>query len=158
MNAASLRVITGAPEVTEQLGNRLAALLPFGAVVALFGDLATGKTCLVRGMASFFGPGLSIHSPTFTLVNEYGRETKLYHLDLYRIHTAAEVIDLGFEDLFEPDGVAVIEWAERALPLLPARRLDIHFEHAGGDARNILLTDYGLLPSGWKEALAPTQT
>lgn len=141
---------TQTPEETEQLGNALARLLPKGAVVALFGDLATGKTCLVRGMASFFAQGQPTHSPTFTLVNEYGREHKLYHLDLYRLDGPEMLADLGYEEIFDSEGVCAVEWAERAASLLPASHIEIHLEHAGGDRRAILIEDHGLLPEGWQ--------
>lgn len=152
-----LNIETSTPEATEAVGRALAELLPERAVVALQGDLATGKTCLVRGMAAFFAEGQPIHSPTFTLVNEYGQARKLYHLDLYRLTDLAEVADLGVEELFDPDGVCVVEWAERAVPLLPARRVDIHLEHGGGDLRRIRITDRGLLPDGWHARLDATQ-
>ena len=124
------------------------SLLPSGVVVGLRGELASGKTCFVRGMAARYAPGAGVHSPTFTLVNEYGGSKKLYHSDLYRIGPD-EVADLGYEELFEPTGGAtVVEWAERAEPLLPARRIDVGFEHAGGDVRRITLSDpEGLLPA-----------
>lgn len=144
---------TRSPEETEALGAALAGLLPLGALVALRGELASGKTCFIRGMARRFTRGEAVHSPTFTLVNEYGAGPKLYHLDLYRL-TAEEVADLGYEELFEPeDAVTVVEWAERAELLLPPRRLDVHFAHAGGDTRALRFHDRGLLPPGWQDAL-----
>lgn len=145
--------LTHSPEETERLGTRLARLLPQGAVVALRGDLAAGKTCLVRGMAACFAEGTAIHSPTFTLVNEYGDMRKLYHLDLYRLSTD-EVADLGYEELFESDGVTAIEWAERAEPLLPRRRLDVYLSHAGGDRRRLVFENLGVMPDGWERVLA----
>jgi len=131
---------------SEALGGRLAEVLPSGTVVALRGDLATGKTCLVRGMARHFaGPDTLVHSPTFTLVNEYGGERVLYHLDLYRLQGATEVAGLGYEELFDaPEGICVVEWAERAEALLPGRRLDVALEHAGGDTRRLTLTNRGI--------------
>jgi tRNA threonylcarbamoyladenosine biosynthesis protein TsaE len=133
------------------VGEALAELLPAEAVVALRGDLASGKTCLVRGMAARFVPRQDVTSPTFTLVNVYGREPSLYHLDLYRLSHPAELAELGYEELFEPDGLTVVEWAERAEGLLPATRLDIALEHAGGDTRRLTFTDRGLLGAkGWE--------
>jgi tRNA threonylcarbamoyladenosine biosynthesis protein TsaE len=145
-----VELITTSPAETERLGRRLGALLPKGSVVALQGELASGKTCLVRGMAAHFGHLESVASPTFTIINQYGTLTPLYHLDLYRLEGIDEVLDLGYEELFEPDGVTVIEWAERALPLLPEQRVDVFLEHAGGDRRRITLHDYGVLPHGWQ--------
>lgn len=158
MNAAPFVVETHSPEQTERLGKALAVLLPTGSVAALYGDLATGKTCLVRGMAAHYARNAHVHSPTFTLVNQYGSEPKFYHLDLYRIETPEELLDLGCEELFEPDGVCVLEWAERAAGLLPEKRVDVFLEHIDQDARRITITDCGVLPEGWKEALLSADT
>lgn len=135
MSPASL--ITHSPLETEALGERLAQTLPQGTVLALHGDLATGKTCLVRGMAKVFGPQDLVHSPTFTLVNRYGAGPYLYHLDLYRLNAWEEALDLGIEELIAPDGLCAVEWAERAEGLLPRDTLHLHLEHAGGDDRRI---------------------
>ena len=148
-----LERITHTPEETERLGRALAEMLPDGTVVALFGDLATGKTCLVRGMAAYFAGDAPVHSPTFTLVNQYGVDPALYHLDLYRLGGPEELADLGYEELFEPEGVCVVEWAERAGVLLPVRRLDVRLYHAGGDARRLVFEDAGVMPAGWEQAL-----
>ncbi len=142
------------PKETEAVGAALARLLPPGANIALRGELATGKTCLVRGMASHFAASDLVHSPTFTLVNEYGDESKLYHVDLYRVGDAAEAADLGLEELFESDGICAIEWAERAEALIPAQCLNISLEHVEGDRRRIIFLDPGLLPSNWRTRLA----
>lgn len=150
MDTGSLTIETTAPEETERLGAALASLLPVGAVVALRGDLAAGKTCLVRGMAERFAPGEYVSSPSFTLINEYGGEVVLYHLDLYRLDSPEEILDLGYEEIFDSDGVCVVEWAERAEVLLPAKRLDIVLEHAGADRRRITFSDRGILPPDWQ--------
>ncbi len=147
-------VETTSPAETEALGGRLAALLSDGAVVALRGDLATGKTCLVRGMAAYFEGEDEVHSPTFTLVNEYGHARRLYHLDLYRLAGADEIAALGYEELFDPQGVCVVEWAERAEALLPPRRLDVFLEHIEDDRRRLTFENHGLLAPGWSDALA----
>lgn len=144
---------TRAPEETERLGKVLAGMLERGVVVALRGDLATGKTCLVRGMAGHFTNEPGVHSPTFTLVNRYGEDPPLYHLDLYRLAGPDELADLGYEELFDPDGVCVIEWAERAGNFLPMRRVDLFLEHGGGDLRRIEIHSGGVLPGNWQKTL-----
>lgn len=149
----TLQLETAAPAETERLGRELAALLPDGTVISLRGDLAAGKTCLVRGMAQAMAGEAAVHSPTFTLVNEYRGTRRLYHLDLYRLGGPDEVADLGYEELFEPDGICAVEWAERAGKLLPPRRVDVLMEHAGGDRRRITLENYGLLAPGWTARL-----
>ncbi len=145
---------TDSPEATELLGGALYGLLPPGTVVALQGDLAAGKTCLVRGMMRTAAPGVEVSSPTFTLVNEYIGDRTVYHLDLYRLGGPAELADLGHEELFDaPDAVCLVEWAERAGDLLPDRRVDVFLEHAGEDARDIRIANRGVLPSGWQSVL-----
>lgn len=154
MTATRATFLSESTETTERLGAALAAYLPRGTVVALQGDLASGKTCLVRGMAAHFGDAEEVHSPTFTLINEYGTDPKLYHMDLYRLGGPEEVADLGCEEIFDSDHVCAVEWAERAEGLLPKRRLDVHFAHAGGDRRRIEFSDRGVMSAGWSEALA----
>ncbi len=144
---------THSPEETEALGACLADMAPAGAVLALHGDLATGKTCLTRGMTQRFAGAGIVHSPTFTLVNEYGDERVLYHIDLYRLGSEEELLTLGYEDFIESDGVCVIEWADRAPHFLPQQRLDIFLEHAGGDMRRLRFENRGTLPDGWQQML-----
>lgn len=152
MKNDSLILQTSSPEQTERLGRALAGLLPRGTVVALRGELAAGKTCLVRGMASLFAPGELVTSPTFTLVNEYGADIRFYHMDLYRLADPREMADLGYEELFDPEGVCAVEWAERVETLLPERRVDVLLEHEGEDARAITIINHGVLPAGWQES------
>jgi tRNA threonylcarbamoyladenosine biosynthesis protein TsaE len=150
----TLTIETSCPEQTETLGATLASLLKSGVVVTLRGDLATGKTCLVRGMAAHFSDAQEVRSPTFTLVNEYGTSTKMYHLDLYRLSGPEEVADLGYEELFDSDGICVVEWAERGEGLFPEERLDIALVHAGHDRRRLTFKNRGILPAGWEDTLS----
>jgi len=148
---------SNAPEATEALGAYLAQVLPTGAVVALYGDLASGKTCLVRGMARALGAAAgSVHSPTFTLVNRYGRdESSLNHLDLYRIAGPDELAELGWEEICEPQGRTVVEWAERAEGWLPDKCLHIRLAHGGGDFRHIEIeAGPDLLPEDFPRTVA----
>ncbi len=106
--------ISHSPAETESLGERWGREAQRGLVMALSGDLGAGKTALVRGFARGLGVTTRVHSPTFTLVNEYGGgRLKLFHLDLYRLETAEQIHSAGIEEFLQPDGVAVIEWAER---------------------------------------------
>jgi len=106
--------ISHSPAATESLGEAWGRAAQSGLVIALSGDLGAGKTQLVRGLACGLGVTARVHSPTFTLVNEYGGgRLKLFHLDLYRLETAAQILSAGVEEFLSPDGVAVIEWAER---------------------------------------------
>jgi len=153
VNSVTLDLVTCSPEETEKLGAAMAGLLKPGSVVALYGELASGKTCFVRGMASHFGTASSVHSPTFTLVNEYGDNPKLQHVDLYRLSGPAEVEDLGCADFLEGPGICAVEWAERAAGLIPAKRVEIRFEHAGDDQRRIAILDHDVLPQDWQNTL-----
>ena len=144
---------SASPEATRRLGAALAALPPRGAVVALRGDLATGKTCLVSGMATHFTEADYVHSPTFTLVNQYGEEPALVHVDLYRLGGPDEVAELGYAELFDSDDVCVVEWAERAENLLPEVRMDIWLEHAGYDLRRLTFHNRDLLDGDWQSRL-----
>jgi tRNA threonylcarbamoyladenosine biosynthesis protein TsaE len=129
--------ITHSPEETEDLGARLAADLRPGDVLALYGDLGAGKTCLVRGLARGLGATQPAVSPTFTLINEYPGRLPLYHFDLFRVNTPAELEDLGSDEYFFGEGVTVVEWAERAGALLPSRCYDIRLEVTGENERRI---------------------
>lgn len=105
---------------TQALAKRLAGEIPDGAIVCLHGNLGTGKTCFVQGLARGLGIRRAVGSPTFTLVNEYRGTRGLAHIDLYRIRGAADAFSLGLEDYLQYfPGVVAIEWAERAAELLP---------------------------------------
>lgn len=106
--------ISHSPADTEALGEQFGRAAQSGLVIALSGDLGAGKTQFVKGLARGLGITGRVHSPTFTLVNEYGGgRLKLFHLDLYRLETAAQILSAGIEEFLSPDGVSVIEWAER---------------------------------------------
>jgi len=106
--------ISHSPAETEALGERWGRDAQCGLVVALSGDLGAGKTQLVKGIARGLGVASRVHSPTFTLVNEYGGgRLRLFHLDLYRLETREQIVGAGLEEYLRPEGVTVIEWAER---------------------------------------------
>lgn len=127
-------------EETEQIAADLAADLPPGSVLALYGDLGAGKTCFIRGLARGLGVTRHVHSPTFTLINEYPGRIPLYHMDLYRIGHADEELDFGLDDYLFGKGVCAIEWAERVEKLLPSHTIRVTMKlGAGEDERQILL-------------------
>ncbi|HKW28170.1 MAG TPA: tRNA (adenosine(37)-N6)-threonylcarbamoyltransferase complex ATPase subunit type 1 TsaE [Verrucomicrobiae bacterium] len=106
--------ISHSPAQTQSLGESWGRAAERGLVIALCGDLGAGKTELVKGIAGGLGATARVHSPTFTLVNEYdGGRLRLFHLDLYRLETPGQIVAAGLEQFLQPDGVAVIEWAER---------------------------------------------
>ena len=99
---------------TEALGETWGRAANHGLVIALSGDLGAGKTQLVKGIARGLGITTRVHSPTFTLVNVYtGGRLTLFHLDLYRLETQEQILSAGLEEYLRPNGIAVIEWAER---------------------------------------------
>jgi tRNA threonylcarbamoyladenosine biosynthesis protein TsaE len=110
--------ISHRPADPESLGEKFGRAARRGFVFALSGDLGAGKTQFVKGLARGLGISARVHSPTFTLVNEYGGgRLKLFHLDLYRLETREQILSAGIEEFLSPDGVAVIEWAERIYDL-----------------------------------------
>lgn len=103
-------------EFGKVVGSRLVA----GDVVALVGDLGAGKTHLAQGIAVGLGYDGEVTSPTFALVNEYeGRDCSVYHFDIYRMESADELLEIGWEDYLESDGVVVMEWADKFPELVP---------------------------------------
>jgi tRNA threonylcarbamoyladenosine biosynthesis protein TsaE len=120
------------------IARRLLDSLPVRGVIALSGDLGSGKTCFVQGLAAALGIMQAVTSPTFTIVNEYRGSRPLFHIDLYRLTNADEALALGLEEYFERDGVVAIEWAERAETLLPATTVRVRLEAASNpDERRI---------------------
>ena len=106
--------ISHSPAETGSLGERWGRAAQRGLVIGLSGDLGAGKTQLVKGIARGLGITARVHSPTFMLVNEYGGgRLRLFHLDLYRLETRGQIVSAGLEEFLQPDGVTVIEWAER---------------------------------------------
>ena len=103
-----------------------------GAVFALHGDLGSGKTCFVQGLAAALGIKRAITSPTFTVINEYKGPRPLYHIDLYRLNSPDAALAIGFEDYMETDGITAVEWAERAGDLIPPDAIHIYFETLNG--------------------------
>jgi tRNA threonylcarbamoyladenosine biosynthesis protein TsaE len=106
--------ISHSPSETEALGEEWGRAARRGMIIGLSGDLGAGKTQLVKGLARGLGITKRVHSPTFALVNIYtGGQLTLFHLDLYRLETREQILAAGLEEYLRPDGVTVIEWAER---------------------------------------------
>ena len=141
-----MEIISHSPAETESIGERLGRVVQSGWVIALSGDLGAGKTQFVKGLARGLGTAARVHSPTFTLVNEYGGgRVNLFHLDLYRLETPEQILSAGIEDFLTPDGVAVVEWAERLAELkLPISDLKIvNIEITGKTERRIRYDNIG---------------
>jgi len=127
------------PEETHAVGARLAERLGPGDVVALTGELGAGKTCFTQGLARGLGVTGRVVSPTFVLVNEYRGRMPVHHVDAYRTESLTELLDLGLDELFSGDGVTVVEWADKLLPLLPARTIHVHIEGVGDEPRIVTI-------------------
>lgn len=134
--------LSNSPGETEALGARLAAALDPGAVVAFTGDLGAGKTAFVRGMARGLGIPHQITSPTFTIVNEYedGR-LPLFHFDMYRLSSADELFDIGWEDYLARNGVCAVEWSENIEDALDPGTIRVDIRRGDTDSqRHIAIT------------------
>jgi len=129
---------------TRAFAERLACALQPGDVVALVGDLGTGKTRLVQGIATALGVSTAdVTSPTFTLIHEYRGRIRLLHCDAYRLRRPEEFPDLGLDDLFAEDGIAVVEWADRVEQYLPRDHLRVQITATGPTSRAIEITATG---------------
>ena len=134
-----MEFITHSPEETEAVGAALAKILPAGAVIAYEGDLGAGKTAFTRGLARGLGYAEPVTSPTYTIVNEYlGGRLPLFHFDMYRLASADDLWDIGWEDYLERLGVCAVEWSENITDALEDP-LFICIEKLGENSRKITL-------------------
>lgn len=131
--------LTASAEETEDIGKSLSKRLPVNAIVALFGDLGSGKTTLIRGLVQGLGSS-SISSPTFTYLNIYDGEKTVYHFDLYRLPKEEEFVAAGFDEHFYAGGICCIEWAEKIPSLLPQDAFNIRLTYLGDEKRKIEIT------------------
>lgn len=131
-------------EETELLGQQLAAHLHPGDVVAYLGDLGAGKTAFTRGLARGLGCTGRVTSPTFTIVNEYEGRIPLFHFDLYRLHSADELFDIGWDDYLARGGVCAVEWSERMAQELPAGVITVTIRRCAEDENQRSITVEGV--------------
>ncbi len=138
---AFLRLISKSPEESAAIGKIIGEQACPGDVLALVGELGSGKTCMTQGIARGLQvpEGYQITSPTFTLINEYPGRIKLYHLDIYRLAGPADLSGMGYEEYFYGDGVVVIEWAEKIREILPEERIEIHLRYVDETSREIII-------------------
>ena len=114
-----MEFITNSPQKTEALGQKLGQMLPAGTVIAYRGDLGAGKTAFTRGLARGLGIQDPVTSPTYTIVNEYlGGRVPLFHFDMYRLHSADDLFDIGWDDYLERQGICAVEWSENVAEAL----------------------------------------
>jgi len=138
----SLNVRSRSYQQTRQLGHRLGELLEGGDVLCLSGDLGAGKTALASGIAAGWGALENVNSPTFVFVHEHHRardSQRLFHLDCYRLESAADALSIGLDDILAGSDVTVIEWPERILSFLPDERLWIALEQPSAQDERVLI-------------------
>jgi tRNA threonylcarbamoyladenosine biosynthesis protein TsaE len=130
---------------TIRIGKSIGSLLLPGDVVALVGELGTGKTQFIKGLAAGVGVGKPtyISSPSFTLINEYAGKVPFYHIDLFRLRSEKEAQELGLEEYFQGGGITAIEWADKIPCFLPQEILWIHIRHTGKHTRSFEINGKG---------------
>ena len=130
--------ISNSPDETEAIGRRLAEHIGVGSVLALKGDLGSGKTSFVKGLVAGLGASAGVTSPTFTILHEYqGGRLPVYHFDFFRVEDRQSVEGLGLDDYFFGDGLSVIEWADRFPEFIPEQARWILFEIESENQRAI---------------------
>jgi len=137
-----MEVITKSARETQKLGERLSASLKPGNILALYGELGSGKTTFIQGLARGLGVKRRIISPTFVFIRQYSINHKLakilYHVDLYRINKTSEAQGLGLEEIFTDElAIVVIEWADRIKEILPKKRIDIYLDYLEENKRKV---------------------
>lgn len=136
--------ISNSPAETEEIARRLAEEIVPGSLLALKGELGSGKTLFTQGLVAGMDSDAAVTSPTFTIVHEYqGGRLPVYHFDFFRLENRDSALQLGLEDYFFGDGVSVVEWADRFPELIPEQARWISFEIKSERQRMITLSDQG---------------
>uniref|UniRef100_A0A7V3ZVN4 tRNA threonylcarbamoyladenosine biosynthesis protein TsaE n=1 Tax=candidate division WOR-3 bacterium TaxID=2052148 RepID=A0A7V3ZVN4_UNCW3 len=130
-----MKVITHSEEETIELGKKLAKKFKKGDIVALYGELGSGKTTLIKGIVSGLGYQKTVKSPSFIMVAVYLAEIPIYHIDLYRIENEETIENLGIFEYLYGEGISLIEWAERIEKNLPPKRINIRIKILGKNER-----------------------
>jgi|MudIll2142460700_1097286.scaffolds.fasta_scaffold218625_2 tRNA threonylcarbamoyladenosine biosynthesis protein TsaE len=135
-----MKLLSKSDDETKELGRKLGKKLKRGDVVCLYGDLGSGKTMMVKGIASVFGINeRDITSASFTIIAEYDADVPFYHIDLYRV-TAGKASELGLQEYLGGNGISVIEWAERAEEEIPENSIKVSLNYSGDNMREIEIT------------------
>ena len=144
MSGKTITYITESSEETKLLAEKLTQQLNPGDFVAFYGNLGSGKTTFIQGLAKGLGIQRRITSPTFIILRHYKIEKGLfYHIDLYRIETLKDLLGLGINEVLEDrTNIIAVEWAEKMGKLLPKKRLDINFEYIDENKREIKITEH----------------
>jgi tRNA threonylcarbamoyladenosine biosynthesis protein TsaE len=150
-----VKIASRGPDETQRFGKELGLLAQAGDVILLVGKLGAGKTCLTQGIARGLNIDGYARSPSFVVVNEYRGRLPMYHIDLYRLDDIAEIADIGLDDYLYGNGLCVVEWADKAIELLPPQNLTIKIEMLGDNERKLELTPHG---ERYKEMLSDIKT
>lgn len=142
--------ISNSAEETQRIAFNFAQKLQEERIVALYGELGSGKTTFVQGLAKGLGIEKRITSPTFTIIHSYKlkstsqnlKPNKFFHIDLYRTENISELRELGINELIDGKNIIVIEWAEKMKELLPEKRIDIFFEYLDENKRKITIINF----------------
>jgi len=140
---AMMNLRSESPEETQRLGEELGRLARQGDLFLLVGGLGAGKTCLTQGIAWGLGIAGYATSPSFVVINQYRGRLPLYHIDLYRLDSIEEVIELGLDDYLYGSGVCVVEWAEKAVEVLPTEHLLVELSFLSDTSRHLVLNPSG---------------
>lgn len=139
------------PEETRNLAEQIGTVAFDGLVIALTGDLGSGKTAFVQGLAAGLDvlPEYVVTSPTYTLINEYPGRLRLYHVDLYRIENKVDFDEIGLYEVLHGHGVCAVEWAERIEDDLPEKHLAVQMSILDDQSRHMFLTAHGSEAVNW---------
>lgn len=132
-----LETTTCSESETFAVAERFAEMLRPGDSVLFYGELGAGKTTFIRSLVRHFGVGITVTSPTFALVNVYPTQPPIYHFDLYRLTSASDLSDLGFDEYLDADGIVLVEWAEKCAQQMPQRFYTVKLQIAGETERVI---------------------
>ena len=145
VSSFQFQTTTHSPDETQQLGNKIGALLKTPMIITLTGELGSGKTALVQGLAKGLEVPVEyyITSPTFTLINEYPGRFRLFHVDLYRLDYQSDLDDIGLDEMLVSPGVVAVEWAEKLPGDLLPNYLDLQFDIMDDQTRKIRAFAYG---------------
>jgi len=140
--------ITHSPEETIRFGKYIGSRISRGDVIALQGTLAAGKTTITKGIAEGLQVNENVTSPTFTLISEYHGRLPLYHMDVYRLDSTDDFLNLGVDEMLYGDGVCVVEWSEKVMAELPPKSIIIKLSALESETRQIEIKNwpYGEIP------------
>jgi len=147
-----VQLVSTSPDATRAFAASLASVAEPGDVICLWGDLGAGKTVFAKGFGAGLGVRDTISSPSFVLMGEYAGRLPLFHIDLYRLTTAQEVVDGGLLDDRQSTGIVLIEWPDRLGDELPEDRIDVRIDGGADEPRTLLLEGHGAIGGRYEAA------